>query len=187
MKRFMVYLLNDKYNRQDASGLLIRARNLVAESSVILRDIRVATHFLEIDMSISDGFQLAPTLSLLGNIAPLVEYQEIEENKLEKKDSINYAIALFNSEKYWRTHEILEGVWKHSENTEKQILNSIILISAAFVHYQKNEGDICIGILERALQKLGDAEGDYFGMDLSTIKAKVAKIIKTRIVEKLTI
>ena len=55
------------------------------------------------------------------------------------------------------------------------------------MHYQKNESEICISILQRALSKLDKIEGKYFGIDLDNIKAKISKIIKTGVVEKLTI
>src|SRR5262249_24446846 len=112
---------------------------------------------------------------------------KIEEKYIGKIASIKYARDLFNSEKYWRTHEVLEGVWKRSENNEKKILNSIILISAALVHYQKNEGEICISILRRALDKLDGLDGEYFGIDLNKVKIDLTKIIDTRVVEKIAI
>jgi hypothetical protein len=82
---------------------------------------------------------------------------------------------------------VLEGVWKRSENNEKKILNSIILISAALVHYQKNESEICISILRRALDKLDGIAGEYFGIDLNKVRTDVTKIIDTGVVEKVTI
>ena len=187
MKRFMVYLINDKFSPQDAKAILKQARDMAVDLDIVMRDVRVATDFLEIDMSLPDDIELEDALSLLSHISPLVEYQKIEEIYMEKGVSIEYARDLFNSQKYWRTHEVLEAVWKSSENTEKQILNSIILISAALVHYQKNESEICISILQRALSKLDKIEGKYFGIDLDNIKAKISKIIKTGVVEKLTI
>ena len=187
MKRFMIYLLNDKFDRKDAGAVLKEVRALSADSNIIMRDIRIATDFLEIDTSIPDDFHLGTALSLLSSIAPLVEYEKIEEKYMEKKASIKYARDLFNSEKYWRTHEVLEGVWKRSENNEKKVLNSIILVSAALVHYQKNESDICISILKRALNKLDGIDGEYFGIDLNKIRTDITKIINTGVVEKLTI
>jgi hypothetical protein len=138
-------------------------------------------------MSIPDDFQIEATLSLLTTIAPLVGSYEIDEKYMGKIASIKYARELFNSEKYWRTHEVLEGVWKRSENNEKKILNSIILISAALVHYQKNESEICISILRRALVKLDGIAGEYFGIDLNKVRTDVTKIIDTGVVEKVTI
>ena len=183
----MIYLLNDKFNRKDARAVLTEIRGLYADSNIIIRDIRIATNFLEIDMSIPNDFQLETELSLLRRIAPLIESYMIEEKYIGKIASIKYARDLFNSEKYWRTHEVLEGVWKRSENNEKKILNSIILISAALVHYQKNESEICISILRRALDKLDGLDGEYFGIDLNKVKIDITKIIDTRVVEKIAI
>jgi uncharacterized protein len=187
MKRFMVYLFNDKFSPQDAKAVLKQARDLAVDSDIVMRDVRVATDFLEIDTSLPDDIELGDALSLLNHISPLVEYQKVEDSYMDKEVSIEYARDLFNSQKYWRTHEVLEAVWKSSVNTEKQILNSIILISAALVHYQKNESEICISILKRALIKLDKNEGKYFGIDLDDIRAKISKIVKTGVVEKLTI
>jgi uncharacterized protein len=187
MKRYMVYLFNDKFKPEDARDILKKARNLAIDSNVILRDVRVATDFLEIDVSIPDDAVLPEILSLLGQIGRVIEYQQIEEKYMEKKDSIDYARILFNSQKYWRAHEVLEAIWKRSEDAEKQILNAIILISAAFVHYQKNENNVCISILERALQKLDKIDGIYYEIDLDRIKAHISKNIRTGIVERTTI
>lgn len=130
MKRYMVYLFNDKFKPEDAREILKKARNLAVDSNVILRDVRVATDFLEIDVSIPDDAVLPEILSSLGQIGRVIEYQQIEDKYMEKKDSIDYARILFNSQKYWRAHEVLEAIWKRSEDAEKQILNAIILISA---------------------------------------------------------
>lgn len=102
MKRYMVYLFNDKFKPEDAREILKKARNLAVDSNVILRDVRVATDFLEIDVSIPDDAVLPEILSSLGQIGRVIEYQQIEDKYMEKKDSIDYARILFNSQKYWR-------------------------------------------------------------------------------------
>ena len=51
-------------------------------------------------------------------------------------------------------HEVLEGLWKISTGGEKDLLNGIILVAAAMVHFQKNEIGIGISILKRAMVKL---------------------------------
>lgn len=183
----MIYLFNDKLKPNNAKEILKRARSLAIGLDIVLRDIRVATHFLEIDVSLPHDSDLAHTLSLLRQIGPVIDCQKIEDKYIEKKESLEYGRNLFNSQKYWRAHEVLEATWKRSESTEKQILNAIILMSAAFVHYQKDENDICISILERALRKLDNVKGNYFEIDLDKIKAEINKIIKTRVIEELTI
>jgi predicted metal-dependent hydrolase len=101
----------------------------------------------------------------------------VSENCTTKKNAIDHAVFLFNIERYWKSHEVLEGIWKKSSGTEKSILNGIILINAAFVHYQKNELDIFISILRRSLEKLSESLGKFYGLDLNQIKEEVTKIV----------
>ncbi|MDP9290133.1 MAG: hypothetical protein M3P08_18340 [Thermoproteota archaeon] len=61
------------------------------------------------------------------------------------------------------------------------------MIAAAFVHDEKDESSICIAILSRAMKKLSQAEGLYFGMNLDEIKKRVLRIIETGKIERFTI
>jgi predicted metal-dependent hydrolase len=97
---------------------------------------------------------------------------------LNKEDVINHAIFLFNMERFWRSHEVLEGIWKESIGSEKRILNGIILINAAFVHYQKNEFDVFISILKRSAEKLREGLGIFYNLDLDEIKENLDNVIK---------
>jgi uncharacterized protein len=94
---------------------------------------------------------------------------------------------LFNTEKYWGAHEVLESVWKNSYGNEKALLNGLILISAAFVHDEKNESEICISILKRAMVKLEGVKGYYFGIKLDEVKNRISEIVKTGNIEHFVI
>ena len=117
----------------------------------------------------------------------MLEYEQIADRKIEKEEAIKIARNLFNTEKYWRAHEILESIWKNSYGNEKALLNGIILIAAAFVHHEKNESEICISILKRALKKLEGASGYYFGIGLDEIKDRISEILKTGNIQRLII
>ena len=65
------------------------------------------------------------------------------------------ARALFNSERYWECHEVLEGVWRKREGDGKTLLQGMILVCAAFVHHQKGEDHVALGVLERGVRLLG--------------------------------
>jgi len=106
---------------------------------------------------------------------------------MKKDEAIRHARILFNNEKYWGAHEVLESVWKDALKDEKDLLNGIILIAAAFVHDEKAESDICISILQRAMQKLSKATGLYFELNLDRIKYMVSHIIETGQIERFTI
>jgi predicted metal-dependent hydrolase len=81
-------------------------------------------------------------------------------------------------QKYWLAHEVLESIWKNAQGYEKEILNGIILVAAAFVHDEKDETDICISILKRASKKLEKGAGDYLGIDIDRLKYNLLKIIQ---------
>jgi hypothetical protein len=179
----MIYLENVSYKPKDAQSLLSRAREMVSDKTVIIRDTRVSERFIEYDISIPENKNVEEITRNLLSIAPLLECEYISDKKLEKDDAIKHARNLFNNEKYWGAHEVLESVWKNSHGNEKTLLNALILISAAFVHDEKNESEICISILKRAMMKLEKANGYYFGIKLDEIKKRVSEIVKTGNIE----
>jgi hypothetical protein len=48
------------------------------------------------------------------------------------------------------------------------------------VHSQKDEDDICVSILGRAMEKLQNANGIYYGIDMEQFKKLVFNIMNTR-------
>jgi hypothetical protein len=187
MKRYMVHLQNTTpYNPKDATALLRRARELV-EPEVTIRDARVSKKYIEFDTSIPDSTDVSTIIERLEAISPLSNYEHIIERHMEKDKAIKRAMQLFNDEKYWEAHEALESVWKNASGIEKDILNGIILIAAAFVHDEKNEPDVCLSILQRARKKLGGASGTYYGMDVNKIADRISQIVTSGKIDRFTI
>lgn len=188
VKRYMIYLDNTSYLPKDAPTLLKRARELLrVNSRVIIRDTRVLKKYIEFDTSIPDDASITDILLGYQAIGPVAEYDLIIERILPKADAIIQSIKLFNDEKYWSAHEHLESIWKNSQGDEKNLLNGIILIAAAFVHDEKNESEICISILSRALQKLNRAHGIYLSINIDKIKERISNIIESRHIERFVI
>jgi predicted metal-dependent hydrolase len=174
----MIYLKNQSHTPRDARNLLARARSLLSASQVVIRDTRVSDLRIEFDASIPDNNTVEEVIHRLSSIAPLSEYEHVVEKRLPKDKAIEHARSFFNAQKYWSAHELLESVWKSSEGNEKEILNGIILVAAAFVHEEKDEPDICISILKRAMKKLENAAGNYRRIDIDKLKDNVLKIIE---------
>jgi uncharacterized protein len=187
LSRYMVYLENEKYLPEDANSILSLSRNILQDYKIIIRDVRVASHFLELDMSIPSSLDLEKIKSKLSQIGTIMEIDSVVEGELDKKVSLELARQLFNNEKYWKTHEILEGVWKHTQGDERALLNGIILVAAALVHYQKGEHDICISIMKRALDKLHSAYGHYHDIDVDLLKTHVMNIINSTKISRFSI
>jgi len=102
------------------------------------------------------------------NVAP--QYKTQEELFFEAR-------RYFNSERYWECHEVLEGAWRLSSGEEKWYLQGIILVCAAFVHHQKGEDKVALGILRRAVKQLDFGASRYNEIDVSSLRRRAKRII----------
>jgi hypothetical protein len=175
----MLYLDNLSYRPEDALYLKNKARTLIPRDEIIIRDARVSSHRIEYDISIANDEDISDFANRLSDIGRLADYYEVVETHRDKPQAIAEAVVAFNEEKYWIAHEILESVWKTCQGNEKNLINGIILASAAFVHHQKGEEDICISILQRALKKLEKAHGIYYQICLDGLKNSIRNILAT--------
>ena len=84
----MVYLKNEKYLPKDATLILSLSRNILHDDKIIIRDVRVASHFLELDISIATSSGIGKIKSKLSQIAPILDIDRIIEKELDKIESI---------------------------------------------------------------------------------------------------
>lgn len=177
MTRYIVHLHSNNFTAKNAEELLHRARELADYATI--RDARVSSNYVEFDVTIPSE-RLSDLLVHLSKIKPVANSVEITDKEMDKEKSIECARSLFNEERYWECHEVLEGVWKKERGEEKKLLQGIILVCAAFVHSQKNEDDICFSILGRALDKLDAAKGVYHDIDIDRLKELMKNIARTK-------
>lgn len=181
LNRFMIYLNNKEFLPSDANLILKKARKLTQSIEIIIRDCRISTKFIELDISIPNTYEIDKVLNLLKTVSSIKELIEVKERHFTKNEAINNAIVLFNDEKYWWSHEALEMIWKESYEEEKQLLNGLILVCAAFVHYQKDEYNVCLSILERSMIKFSTVKKSiYYGINIDEIKKRITKILQNK-------
>lgn len=186
--RYMVYLDNPQFEPADANLILKKSRELTNSLDIIIRDCRIASDFIELDLSIEKKEIIDKILNLLKKISSIKEIIEVKERHLSKEEAITRAIVFFNDEKYWWSHEALEMVWKEASGHEKQLLNGLILICAALVHFQKNENNICFSILERSMIKfLNVKDSNYYGINIDKIKILIRQILENKKILKFRI
>lgn len=186
--RYMVYLDNPQFVPIDADLILKKSRELTNSLDIIIRDCRIASDFIELDLSIEKKEIIDKILNLLKKISSIKEIIEVKERHLSKEEAITRAIVFFNDEKYWWSHEALEMVWKEASGREKQLLNGLILICAALVHFQKNENNICFSILERSMAKfLNVKDSNYYGINIDKIKILIRQILENKKILKFKI
>jgi hypothetical protein len=189
LERYLLYLKNQKFQPSDAPAILLEARTSIPKSgNIIIRDARVAQRFLEFDVSVSEQKVLDQiVLNALSTIADFDSYEIIKEEELSKEEAIDRARDLFNNERFWRCHEVLENIWKQSEGEEKRLLNGVILVAAGFVHFQKGENETCVGILRRAHDKIKSGKGEYHRIKFDLLKENLRKIIDTGTIIPMTL
>ncbi|HYL65851.1 MAG TPA: DUF309 domain-containing protein [Nitrosopumilaceae archaeon] len=182
----MIHLKNSGYVQQDAKKLLSQADKLVVGMHAIVRDARVSSRYVEFDVSVSKEY-LDILVKKLETIGSLNDARYLVEAEMEKEEAVEKGREYFNYERFWECHETLEGVWKKTYEGEKDLVQGIILVAAAFVHYQKNEDDICLSILKRAIEKFGNSSGKYYNIDVDVLQNKVSEIISSEKIETFTI
>ena len=173
----MLHLGNTGYGPADARRIVHRARFLASELGASVRVARVASTFVELDVSV-DPARLDALVKRLGPIGPLDNARNVTEAEVaphpSKDDGIREGVAYFNGERFWEAHEAWEGAWKQCQGAEKLLVQGIILVAVAFAHSQKNDTGVGINMFGRALEKIGDHTGRYHGIDVDCIKERVA-------------
>ena len=154
MERYLLHFKNEKYLPENCRELAYKARDLASEMNVSVRLARVASKFIEFDVA-SEKEDLDPLLEILSPIGEIDNVRHVVEERIEKDKGIQDGIFYYNNERFWECHEAFEGVWNQCYGREKELVQGIILVAVAFAHEQENEESIGIGMLGRALEKLG--------------------------------
>jgi hypothetical protein len=152
-------------------------------NNVIVRDIRISSYFIEIDVITKDNTTIRlddltfyRPISTVGELIYLEELNELPD-LISSEKAVMSSIFLFNMERYWKSHEVLEGVWKGSEGQTKNLLNGLILVDAAYVHLQKGENAIFYSILNRSLEKFKEYPKYFYDIDMEVLIKDIKKII----------
>lgn len=159
MARYLFRIANTKgFTPVDLPKVSESVRTLLGskESS---SHFRIGTKAFEFNLFAGTGEEAAARKELLERNG----FRVISEKLLDaptplvsKESALNEGIKLFNEERFWESHEILEQAWRSSKGTERDAIQGLILTAAAFVHFQKNETDISLSILRRARAKMND-------------------------------
>lgn len=178
----MRFLVRLQATRVPESGLLDAVRAVARTLGVEARNPKRTSYgALELDI-------FCPTRSdfglLVAAVQPIAKFEftkDLNVAPAHKEDDALFAEAreMFNAERYWECHEILEGIWRTRQGEEKRLLQGIILVCAAFVHQQKGEHAVAVGVLRRAAKQLGYDDSTYGGFDLPKLRLEVDRILRS--------
>lgn len=182
----MIHLKNEKYTPKDSRKMVYKARELCSDMQATVRVARVASDFIEFDVGVAakDLDMLVERLSPIGS---LLNASHITKENVDKDNGIKDGIFYFNNERFWECHEAFEGVWNQCLGREKDLVQGIVLVAVAFAHGQKNDQGIGIGMLSRALEKLGDSPSMYNGINVDRIRTKSKEMQKSKTLSRFKI
>lgn len=183
LARYLTRLAHDgKLRPTDAKAIAQKIRLLLGSKEVI-GNLRISNHVIEFDLFAKDQGQLSSfTDSLANEIGKVVTLKLLDQpltEAREKEEILREGIALFNEERFWESHEVLERIWHPAEGEEKEIIQGMILTAAALVHAQKDRNETALGMLRKAEQKLGIAE-KYEGINLKHVKQRISEMLERR-------
>ncbi len=174
----MLHLKNNGYEPKHSREIVHKARFLCANLGASIRVVRVATNFIELDVSV-DPEKFDIVVEKLKPIGDLDNVRHVKEEEISKDDGIKEGIFYFNNERFWEAHEAWEGAWKKCYGEEKSLVQGLILVAVSFAHNQKNDKHIGINMFGRALEKIGDFSGLYHNIDVDRIRRKISEMRKT--------
>ena len=178
MERYMLHLKNNGYLPLNSRELVHRARELCSDIGASIRVARVASKFVEFDVSVEKE-KFDSVVEKLSSIGKLDNARHVVEEEIEQEQGIKDGIFYFNNERFWEAHEAWEGVWKKCNGLEKEVIQGIILVAVAFAHSQKNNDSVGLGMFGRALEKIGDFTGMYHNIDVDRIRKLITHMRKT--------
>jgi predicted metal-dependent hydrolase len=179
--RFLVRIANRSHvTPAETKQLSKLAYEAVKTYGADVGNLRVSSSAVEFDLLINSDDKLQTVLKALEpRIGPLLTLRKLDVMvpPIENTEAIKLGIDLFNEERYWESHEALEAAWKKSTGDQKEVLQGLILIAAAFVHSQKNEELVALSVMRRAREKLTSHRKEYFGIDIADLTEKLDKML----------
>jgi len=154
--------------------------NLSARLVADVGGLRVSSSAVELNLLLSNETNLAKAISALENgIGRLLTLRELDVQATPpaKEEAVKSGLDLFDEERYWESHEALESAWRITEGDEKETLRAFILLAASLVHLQKDELNVSLSIMRRALGKLPGQGGHYSSIDVDALKSRVNHIV----------
>lgn len=179
---------NKGWAPSDREWLLPKVRGHMPESVKVI-DLRVGSAHIEVDTVMEVG-GAEDIRRYVERFLPVIDLREVSKSEETRKPEVVVmtAVQLFNSERFWEAHEVLEGLWRRLTGVEKSVVHGLILLAAAYVHLQRAELEVFRSILARAKTVLEEHEVvEMFGLDLDALRRLLDRAVNSTDIVKLNI
>lgn len=113
-----------------------------------------------------------------GRLQAWPAYAHLEESKKELPAEYVSFFQLFNQEKYFEAHEVLEDLWRKEKGENRRFYQGLIQIAAAFVHIQRGNKTGALNLYQKARTHLECYPSFYLGVNVSMILQDVPHAIE---------
>ncbi|MHB1708265.1 MAG: DUF309 domain-containing protein [Thermoplasmataceae archaeon] len=135
--------------------------------------VRKHTDSIELDISTDSPSQFIKAMKFrvcflrIRKIAKTEEYFTLNREKIlqRKEDMLQTASCLFDEERYWEAHMLLEDLWKCVTGSERAYIQNIIHLAVAMIKFQMNQKETAKIVFERAVNRMSagkNAGSEYF-------------------------
>jgi predicted metal-dependent hydrolase len=94
---------------------------------------------------------------------------------MEESEPFRRGVELFNSGKFFESHELWEELWLQAPEPEKTFLQGMIQLAAAYHHHGRGNMRGLRSLLAAGLAKLDDFPEAQGGLELSKLRDDVRK------------
>ena len=179
--RFLVRLSNQSGAMSaDRKQISKAAYETVRHFGADVGNLRISSSAIELDLLLDSEQELQESLKVLeSQLGRLLTIRKLDVRSppMHDEEAIRLGLDLFNQERYWESHEALESAWRNAQGDEKGILQGLILVAAALVHWQKNEKQVTLSVMKRARDKLAPHQKEYFGVNLVALTDRLSRIL----------
>ncbi len=177
MARFLVRV---KGNENDQGRLLGLVRSVAALLGSQVKNPKWTSYgALEVDVFSPSVFDFDVLLAAVQPLGSVEFHRDLGKTSphRNRQETFEEARRLFDAERYWECHEVLEEAWRNMQGDEKSFTQGVILLCAAFVHHQKGEETVALGVLARAIKQLWFPEGSLEGFDAEKLRGRSEGIV----------
>ena len=84
------------------------------------------------------------------------------------QDSLNFALNLFNDEKWYEAHDAFEDIWNNVDGDERQVIQGILQVSVSQFHLRKGNLNGATILLGEGLGRIKTRTYLNLGIDLES-------------------
>ena len=101
---------------------------------------------------------------------------ELDSKKLQ--DSFNYALNLFNDQKWYEAHDVFEEIWNNVDGDERQIIQGILQVSVSQFHLSKGNLNGATILLGEGLGRIKTRTKINLGIDLESFCKHLEELLR---------